>query len=81
MLTQLYYKFVIIKMCLLFWFQFLFDLFGVKEFLPSDWFTKWLATDVCSPTSEIFCSSILFIICGFDVNNLNEVSIYLIKSL
>ncbi|PIK57460.1 putative gastric triacylglycerol lipase [Apostichopus japonicus] len=52
--------------------QFLFDLFGVKEFLPSDWFTKWLATDVCSPTSEIFCSSILFIICGFDVNNLNE---------
>lgn len=51
--------------------EFFFDLFGVKEFLPSDWFTKWLATDLCSPSSEIFCSSILFVICGFDVNNLN----------
>ncbi|KAJ8031873.1 Gastric triacylglycerol lipase [Holothuria leucospilota] len=52
--------------------EYLFELFGVKEFLPSDELTKWLATDICSPSSEIFCSSVLFVICGFDVKALNK---------
>ena len=55
--------------------QFLFEIFGVREFLPSDSIIHWLAKYVCSEKDlETFCSDILFIICGFDKKQLNEVS-------
>ena len=55
--------------------QFLFEIFGVREFLPSDSIIHWLAKYVCSEKDlETFCADILFIICGFDKKQLNEVS-------
>lgn len=49
-----------------------FKFFGVRDFLPSNDIIKWMATYLCEPgdTREI-CSSIIFIICGFDLPQLN----------
>lgn len=55
--------------------QILFDIFGVRDFLPSDAIIHWLAKHVCSDKDlETFCSDIIFIICGFDKKQLNEVN-------
>ena len=52
-----------------------FDFFGVRDFLPSDAIIHWLAKHVCAEKElETFCSDIIFIICGFDKQQLNEVS-------
>lgn len=53
--------------------EILFDIFGVRDFLPSDAIIHWLAKHVCSDKDlETFCSDIIFIICGFDKKQLNE---------
>ena len=55
--------------------QFLFEVLGVRDFLPSDDIIHLLAKYVCSDKEfETFCSDIIFIICGFDKKQLNEVS-------
>ena len=55
--------------------QILFEIFGVRDFLPSDDIIHWLAKCVCSEKDlETYCSDIIFIICGFDKKQLNEVS-------
>lgn len=52
--------------------EFLFDVFGVRDFLPSDDIIHWLATYVCKPTDlKELCSNIIFIVCGFDKPQLN----------
>lgn len=51
----------------------MFDIFGVRDFLPSDAIIHWLAKYVCSEKDlETYCSDIIFIICGFDKKQLNE---------
>ncbi|XP_068671832.1 gastric triacylglycerol lipase-like [Montipora foliosa] len=53
--------------------QDIFAIFGVRDFLPSDFIIHWLAKYVCSEKDlESFCSGILFVICGFDKKQLNE---------
>ncbi|XP_073257563.1 lysosomal acid lipase/cholesteryl ester hydrolase-like isoform X1 [Porites lutea] len=53
--------------------EILFELLGVRDFLPSDVIIHWLAKHVCSDKElETFCSDIIFIICGFDKKQLNE---------
>lgn len=50
----------------------LFAVLGVRDFLPSDDIIRWLATYVCKPTDlEEICSNIIFLICGFDISQLN----------
>ena len=56
--------------------QFLLDIIGVGEFLPNDALLDWLAKYVCSDEmapAEV-CEDVLFLICGFDKNNINIVS-------
>lgn len=52
-----------------------FKIFGVRDFLPSNEVLHWMATHVCGPHDlRVFCSSVVFLICGFDVPQLNMVS-------
>lgn len=49
-----------------------FKIFGVRDFLPSNEVLHWMATHVCGPHElRVFCSSVVFLICGFDVPQLN----------
>jgi len=49
-----------------------FKIFGIRDFLPSDDILHWMATYVCEPTDlRVFCSSVIFLISGFDVPQLN----------
>ncbi|XP_072165483.1 gastric triacylglycerol lipase-like [Diadema setosum] len=50
--------------------KFLFDILGEGEFMPNNEFVKWLAQDFC-PITELICSNVLFVICGYDAKNLN----------
>ncbi|KAK3701521.1 hypothetical protein QZH41_007892 [Actinostola sp. cb2023] len=53
--------------------QILFKVFGVHEFLPSDFFMKWFAQKFCvEPGLEVVCSNVLFLIAGNDKKHLNE---------
>ncbi|XP_031565885.1 gastric triacylglycerol lipase-like [Actinia tenebrosa] len=56
--------------------EFLFKIFGVREFLPSDFLIKWFAKRVCQSSTvlEMACSDFLFLIGGYDKKQLNEVS-------
>ncbi|PFX17933.1 lysosomal acid lipase/cholesteryl ester hydrolase-like [Stylophora pistillata] len=50
----------------------LFVIFGVRDFLPSNDFIHWMATNVCEPPElRLICSSVIFLLCGFDVPQLN----------
>lgn len=44
---------------------------GVHEFLPDSYLIKLLGKTVCDADTRIFCEDILFIICGFDKQQLN----------
>ena len=58
-----------------FYLQLLFAIFGVRDFLPSNELIRWLADKVCTEKEwESFCSDIIFVVCGFDKAQLNEVS-------
>ncbi|XP_020909772.1 gastric triacylglycerol lipase [Exaiptasia diaphana] len=53
--------------------QFFFKLFGVREFLPSNFVVKWFAQIFCkAPVLEMVCSDFLFLIAGNDQKQLNE---------
>ena len=55
-------------------FKVFFKIFGIRDFLPSDDILHWMATYVCEPTDlRVFCSSVIFLISGFDVPQLNMV--------
>ena len=54
--------------------QFLFEILGVREFLPSDAFTRFIASEVCPlPAIDRVCENVLFLIVGFDEQHLNMV--------
>lgn len=56
--------------------EFLFKLFGIREFLPSNIITKALAEIVCeSHITEAVCADFIFLLCGFDTSNLNDTRI------
>jgi len=60
--------------------RFLFKIFGIHDFLPSNEIIRWLAEFVCRPEDlDTLCSDIIFIIDGFDKKNLNKtrVPVYL----
>uniref|UniRef100_A0A8C5L8V5 Lipase, gastric n=1 Tax=Jaculus jaculus TaxID=51337 RepID=A0A8C5L8V5_JACJA len=47
-------------------------IFGDKLFFPHNFFEQFLGTEVCSrETLDLLCSNALFIMCGFDIKNLN----------
>ena len=45
--------------------------FHIKEFLPSNWFTKGFATMVC-PEEPALCSEVLFVVGGYSHGNLDS---------
>merc|ERR1719193_235635 len=49
----------------------LFRIFGVREFLPNDEILDWLARGLCTWETRIFCSDLLFVISGYDPQQLN----------
>uniref|UniRef100_A0A8C9ZAX2 Lipase n=1 Tax=Sander lucioperca TaxID=283035 RepID=A0A8C9ZAX2_SANLU len=53
------------------------DLFGRRDFLPQSHVIEWFAEHVCAKLvlSELVCGNIFFILCGFDVTNLNTTRI------
>ena len=55
-------------------FQDLFRILGVHEFLPANWLVKFLGQTVCDTFTRIVCEDILFILAGFDRQQLNAVS-------
>ncbi len=46
------------------------------EFIPNDFVIKFLAKEVCTQAmaTEGLCGGIIFLICGFDIHNLNMVT-------
>ena len=55
-------------------FQFLIKLLGIKDFAPSNWLVKLLADTICyNHVTESICSNIMFLMCGYDTSNLNDV--------
>jgi len=50
--------------------KYMFKILGVKDFLPSTTWVKYIADKVC-PTDEIMCENILFVLCGYDKTNMN----------
>lgn len=50
--------------------NFLLQLLGTGEFLPSDGVISWFAQD-CDASLEILCENILFVLCGYDLEELN----------
>ena len=53
--------------------QGLFKLFGVKDFLPSDWIVRETSEILCYEFPDLVCENILFVIAGADKSQLNEV--------
>ncbi|XP_038064867.1 lysosomal acid lipase/cholesteryl ester hydrolase-like [Patiria miniata] len=56
--------------------EFLLNILGVRDFLPSSKITEWLAADLCTG-ADVWCENIVFVLCGFDRSNLNEVFVLL----
>lgn len=53
--------------------DFLFALFGVRDFFPSSPLIRWLAENVCDiEIPKILCENIMFLFGGYDYNNLNS---------
>lgn len=56
--------------------QLLFDVFGVRDFLPNDALIKWLARNVCSrEIPVILCENVFFILGGYDEKQMNTTRI------
>lgn len=57
-------------------FQIVLSLFGDGEFFPNSELIKLLGKYVCPADMELagLCENVLFLICGFDQNNMNMVS-------
>ena len=54
--------------------QYILDHVGDGEFLPQDFFLNYLAAELCRTDVKIVCGDVLFLICGWDTGNLNDVS-------
>ena len=66
-----------ILLCTIFFLaQYFLDKFGTGEFLPNDKFIDMLVDIFCSldKKDEDVCRDVLFLLCGFDVGNINTVS-------
>ena len=51
------------------------DVFGDGEFLPDDALMKFFAKEVCPSDLDVVCANSLFLFCGFDEKNMNDVSV------
>lgn len=63
--------------------QFLFTIFGTKDFLPSNWVFRWLARNVCGhEIPDILCENILFLFGGYDYKymNMSRIPVYVAHS-
>jgi len=50
----------------------LFTILGVQQFAPNNWLVDFFADVVCAAdVTEEACSQLMFLICGYDVSNLN----------
>ena len=55
-------------------FQWLSWVFGVRDFLPSTFITRSLGRYVCEEeVGSVWCSNVMFLMCGYDKAQLNEV--------
>lgn len=53
--------------------QVYFEVFGDKDFLPSNWFFKLMALTACKDKLTLpICTNVLFLLCGYDYKNLNQ---------
>lgn len=53
--------------------QFILQLLGEDEFLPSSKFIQWIAGELCNPPFEFLCDDFLMLIMGYDKDNMNSV--------
>lgn len=52
--------------------QLLFDMFGEYDFLPSNWFIRFLADTMCKyHVSRLLCEDVIFLVDGTDTHELN----------
>ena len=49
----------------------------MRDFLPNNELVNFLASTVCDEATRFLCADILFVLAGFDLKQLNEVSIFL----
>jgi len=57
----------------------MFELFGVRDFLPQNYVVTWLASHLCTkPGLKDVCANIVFVICGYDKAQLNTVCIFIL---
>jgi lysosomal acid lipase/cholesteryl ester hydrolase len=47
------------------------ELLGIGEFLPSDALMEFLGDTLCEAAPVVACENILFVICGYDVDQMN----------
>ena len=53
--------------------QWILNLLGVGEFLPSNALMDWFASKVCGEDElPAICSNIVFLLCGYDTQELNK---------
>lgn len=52
--------------------DFLLELLGVDEFLPSNVFMKFLSELVCDTKVKFICDDVIFLLCGTDYSQLNQ---------
>ena len=51
------------------------DTLGDGEFLPNDSLMKFFAKEVCPTDLDVVCANVVFLFCGFDEKNMNDVSV------
>lgn len=53
-------------------------MFGVDEFLPSSGFMEFIGQALCrdGAITQGLCGNVLFLLCGFDSSQLNEVKLF-----
>jgi len=53
--------------------EFIFDVFGVRDFMPQNWIITWLASHLCTKSVlKDICANVVFVICGYDKPQMNE---------
>ncbi|XP_063681628.1 gastric triacylglycerol lipase-like [Bolinopsis microptera] len=45
---------------------------GIHDFAPSNWFVRELAALLCPLEQAVVCRNIMFLLCGYDLSNLDE---------
>lgn len=54
--------------------QFLLEILGVNEFLPNNAFMKFISKWVCETEEKFLCEDTMFLLCGADKAQLNQVT-------